>query len=178
MKVKIEITPEDLLIHQLFVASITPSVQKTRQRGRWLTPVIMLLVGFYFFTRDGNVGGLFYFIGVSLIWALFYPRYSAWRYKNHFRKYVTEAFGSDAKKGAELTIADGQIEIIDEHSEAKIQLSEVEYVAELPNHFLIRFPMKHAFIVPNWCLENIPAFKETFEKEGVDVQDQKNWKWA
>lgn len=178
MKIDIQITNDDFLVHQLYTASNSLSVKKKRQKSKWISPIIFLVIGGVLSYQDGDFVALVLFGSLALIWFAFYPKYERYRYRKHYKNHVMELHGKDVVMSASMEIDADYIFVKDEVSEGKVKLSEVNYVANLPDHYLIRVSNKQALIVPKICVDSAINFEDFFTSKNIELKDELNWKWS
>ena len=114
---------------------------------------------------------------LGILWLVFYPYYSGWRYKNHFRKHVNENYQNRINKDIELVIDENGLLLKDPGAETKIKASEINELIETPLHYFIKLNTNVSVIVPKLAVRKVEAFKEKLGKLGAVYTDQLNWAW-
>jgi len=181
MEYKFSLDETDYLTHQLFIVSISkPAIW--RRRRSWAIMTGMFLILALLFHRSANQHLTNYFLVVSAISLVFYPAYSAWRYKKHYKKHVNENFSKTF--GQEVTIEFGTDFVLtrdQEQSESKINYSQVDSIFELPEHFLMRMKNGQSLIMPKFKISNLDELRkeltELAKKLNLELLHNMNWKW-
>lgn len=176
MKLKVKLTKEDFLVHQLYAASHSVMIKKKRAMSRLLIPIIYIGVGVYFYFQDDWTIS-YVFCGIAVLWFFVYPLYSRRRYKRHFRKYVEENFKNKFDNENEWSIDKEFIRVKDEKSESKVSIQEVKQLVELADHFLIKLRSGLSIIIPKHIVPDKKYFRREFESLGIERKDDTNWKW-
>lgn len=177
MKIDIQITNDDYLVHQLYTASNSLSVKKKRRISKWVSPAIFLIIGGVLTYQDGDFVALILFGSLAVIWFAFYPKYERYRYKRHYKNYIKELHGKDVIMNASIVFDEGYIFVKDEVSEGKVKISEVNYVANLPKHYIVRVSNKQALVIPKICVQSTNDFEQFFTSMQIEVKDELDWKW-
>src|SRR6266850_3260532 len=98
----------DFLIFQLYTASKTPRIKKSRIRGWIYTTVTLLCLTYLFYRSNNNFLGT-YFLVVSGLSLTLYPLYSRWRYKRHYSKYVEDTYKTRFGEQSSMEITEDAI---------------------------------------------------------------------
>ena len=98
MTLNYQLTNSDFLEYQLYTSSKSETHKKRRKNSRIIIPILFLLYGFYLTKRDENYIGVIVFGITAILWFVFYPMYSKWRYKRHFKKHVEENYKNRINK--------------------------------------------------------------------------------
>ncbi len=177
MKLTYTLGKADFLEYQLYASSKSKSHKSRRFRSRIIIPVIYLALGGYIGGIDGNLFAGVMFAGIGVVWFLFYPKYSKWRYKKHFQKHIKEHYQNRIDKAVELTIEDGHLLTKDFTAETKVNASELKELIELPRHFLIKLTTELALIVPKEKIKDLEVFKNEILELGGSYVDDTQWQW-
>lgn len=181
MRYNYTLEESDYLTHQLFIASTSkPAIW--RRRKSWIITTVSFLIFAWVMERSVNPFLRNYFLGLALLALLFYPLYSRWRYKRHYRKHIKEHYADTFGKLGWMEIQDDHIILQDEHdSESKIHISQVESISELPAHLMVRFKNATTLILPLLKIEQVDQLKLDIkalaQKLGLELKDFTNWKW-
>ena len=177
MNINYQLTNLDFLEHQLYTSSKSELHKKRRFRSRIIIPILYLVLGFFFANQSGKLG---IGIGVAvfgILWFLFYPLYSKWRYKNHFRKHVEENYKNRINKLVEIDFDENSLNAKDFTSESRIKGTELKELIETKDHFFIKLQTDLSLIVPKHAIENHSEFKKRITELGAEYVDDLNWKW-
>lgn len=177
MNLKYKLTNSDFLEYQLYASSISESHKKKRRNNRFIGPILFLLYGIYLVNKDKNLIGIIVFGVAAFLWIIFYPRYSKWRYENHFSKHVEESYKDRVNKLVEINFDDSFVNVKDFTSETKINGIELKELIEIKNHFFIKLTTGLSLIVPKHPIENQAEFKRLVIEFGAKYIDKLNWEW-
>jgi len=136
-----------------------------------------LVLGFFFANQSGKLGIGIGFAVFGILWFLFYPLYSKWRYKNHFRKHVEENYKNRINKLVEIDFDENSLNAKDFTSESRIKGTELKELIETKDHFFIKLQTDLSLIVPKHSIENQSEFKKRVTELGAEYVDELNWKW-
>jgi len=89
MKLEFSLTKDDMLQMQLFMASISEQVNKSRKKTKWRVPVAYAVLGVILAVTAEMVFGIIFF-AFGILWFFFYPAILAKRYEKMYRKNVDE----------------------------------------------------------------------------------------
>lgn len=176
MILEFKIKEQDFLDFQLFTASQSESVNKKKIRG-WLLLTLGALVFALYFHLIENLAMTIYCGFVAIVSGLFYPKYFKWRYKKHYETYIKEHYSKRFNQAETIEINSEYIFTKDKIGEGKINLSEIEHIAETASHFFVKISTGHSLIIPKTELKNVNELREKFKAIGLTVKDETNWSW-
>ncbi|HMC01955.1 MAG TPA: YcxB family protein, partial [Flavobacteriaceae bacterium] len=113
----------------------------------------------------------------AILWFVFYPMYSKWRYKRHFKKHVEENYKNRINKPVVIDFSENSVNAKDFTSETKINGTELKELIETKNHFFIKLTTDLSLIVPKHSIKNRTEFKKRVTEFGAEYVDELNWKW-
>ncbi len=177
MNINYKLTNSDFLEYQLYTSSKSESHKKKRRNNRILGPILFLPYGFYLTNKDKNYFALIIFGISSLLWFIFYPKYSSWRYKNHFQKHIEENYKNRIDQPVEIDFYENSLIAKDFTSESKINGSELKELIEIKTHFFIKLGTDSCLIVPKHSIENQAEFKKIVTDLGAKYVDELYWEW-
>jgi len=177
MTINYQLADSDFLAYQLYAASKSELYKRRRFRSRVIVPVIYALFGFYLFINRGDIRILFVFVGIGILWFAFYPMYSKWGYKRHFKKYVAENYKNRINKPVQINIDEISVNVVDITSESKIKGNQLKELIETPNHYFIKLATDMALIVPIKSIVNKAEFENLLTELGAEYIDEVDWKW-
>ena len=170
----------DYLTYQLYIASKTPRIRKTRIRSWIFTTITFALLAFLFFRSDNSFLTIYFLIaaGLSLI---FFPVYSRWRYKNHYLKHIKETYKNRFGLECSLTITDDSITTQDKTGEVRINTSEIEEINEIRDFYFLKSKSGVSIIISKNKSENIEtiekAIKLLIQNKNIRHNIDLEWKW-
>lgn len=176
MQIEYKLEADDFLTYQLFTASKSARIKK-KKMANWIgTPVSLVLLAVIFYLIEMKPLAI-YFGLVALASASFYPMYFKWKYKRHYKGFIKENYAKRIGMVGSLEFQEEVISFHDKTGEAKINLSEIEDVIELLDHFLLKFSTGVSLIIPKREIDTY-GLKEKFKELGLPVRDELNWKWG
>ncbi|MBL0911360.1 MAG: YcxB family protein [Bacteroidia bacterium] len=171
------LSEDDFLVYTLYNASTSRMVRRRRIRMRWVVSVLYIGMGAWLsLAREVRVGGIV-FAAFGLLWLLFYPRYSAWRYKRTYRRIVREQTRDRVNKTYDMELGAEQLLVRNESSESKISYSGISEVVVLSDYFLLILKERSGLVVPRRDVPEPGAFLDLFREKGVSVQLHEDWRW-
>lgn len=177
MNLNYKLTSTDFLEYQLYASSKSEYHKKKRRNSRFLIPIIFLIYGIYLTLKDDNYIGILVFGITAILWFIFYPNYSAWRYKKHFKKNVEENYKNRIDKPVEIIFDENSVNAKDFTSESKINGTELKELIETKNHFFIKLTTDLTLILPKHSIENQKELKKRVIELGAVYIDELNWEW-
>jgi len=177
MYLNYKLKSSDFLEYQLYSSSKSELHKKRRFRSRIIIPIIYLFLGLYvgYIREDNSIAIVF--IGFAIVWFVFYPLYSRWRYKKHFQKHVKENYKNRINKPIEIDFEEDSIKTKDTTSESKINGTNLKELIETKNHYFIKLTTDLSIVIPKHSIENQTEFVERVTKLGAKYIDDLNWKW-
>lgn len=181
MKYRFTLNEEDYLTHQLYLSSNSKKSMGRRKRSWFLTTSIFLGIGIIFHMEGNAFLGNYFFVA-ALLSLLFFPLYSRWRYKKHFRSHIAEHFSNLFGNPVTVEFLEDYIVTQDEsESESKISTAQVVGLHELPKHFFVTLVSGQSLILPKEGIDQPEELRKDLEtlgrKVGLDIIDRNDWKW-
>lgn len=177
MKLSYKLINDDYLEYQLFISSKSALHRKKRNRARFLIPIIYFTLGIIAFIAIKSVTTVFILATFGLLWLIFYPLYSKWRYKNHFKKHIENNYSNRINKVSKLEFGEKYIKSSDDLSSSKIKYDKISHLIELPSHFLLKLDIDMSIILPKREINDHNAFKDKILKLGIEYLDESHWEW-
>lgn len=178
MKLEYTLNFSDFLECQLYVSSKSELHKKNRNKSRIVVPIIYIVLGlFILYLKKTELAILFF--AFAVIWFLFYPLYSKWKYKKHFEKHIKENHKNRIGKKAILNFDKDSdfIETADFGTQTKIQNSEFDKLIELKDHYFLRLKSELTLIIPKRAVSEQEKFKKLFSDIDLEYVDELNWEW-
>lgn len=177
MKLNYKLTNSDFLQYHLYASSKSALHKKRRFQTQIIIPVIYILTGIYFMIKYDSYVIIAAFSAIAILWFAFYPKYSGWSYKKHFRKHIEENYKNRINTPAEIEfVADGVL-TKDHTSESRIKGSEIKNLIEIKNHYFLKLSTDLFIIIPKQVIKNEAEFKEKVTALGVQYVNELDWKW-
>ena len=170
----------DFLTFQLYTASKTSRIRRSRIKSWVLTTFVFLCLAYLFYSSHNEFLGN-YFLLFSALSLTLYPSYSRWRYKRHYLKYVRETYKNKFGESYELKFDDATIMTKDRTGEMKINKSEIEEINEIKDFFFFKARTGTTLIISKKKSGDIGIIKNEIasmvEKQGVKYNVELDWKW-
>lgn len=178
MEISYTLELEDFLVNQLYIASNSKIIRKKRLINWLLIPVLYLVISFInYIDQDVVLAGIFLLF--SILWVIFYPKYSKKRYVKHFTKHIKEHFKQRLGKPITMSFLDEHIFHKADLNESKVVYSDVIKIIKLSTNYLISLESGGNIILPlrNNDLGIDNFINELKNKVSIEVSDETNWKW-
>lgn len=174
------LSQNDFLQYHLFVASKTVRIKKKRRRS-WLTvTAVMALLGLLFYQSNNTFLACYFFI-FGAFSLLFYPLYQRIQYRNHYNKFVEDAYRNRIGRPVTLKLTDTAVETRDSGSASSINLSEIENITETGNYFYLKLKTGEYLILPKKAADDINSLADELKQRCSRLQiqyiEEQNWKW-
>lgn len=180
MKIEYTIDRIDFLNFQLFAASKSERILKSRKRSRILVPLVYVFLGVSLLLFSDIIFALIFII-IGFIWYFIHPLYMRRRYVKHFEKYIDENLKNRYGKVITLIFEDEYITAIDYLGESKLRIKEITNISEIPCYCIIKFSSGESLIVPTTKINNIHEFNDLIKhiatNQQIDIIVDSNWKW-
>ncbi|MBO6515307.1 MAG: hypothetical protein JJ975_02050 [Bacteroidia bacterium] len=171
------LTEDDLLVQRLYVASKSPRFKKAFRKGRYMAPLIHLLIGCFLYFHDDRLAGLIWFSGVGLIWFLIFPWFYKRRYAAHYKLHIATQQRNIPDKWTTITFKESQLEVMDQTSDHQLEVTSFDELVELPEHYLLLLSTPGSIIVPKRALDNTSGFLDYFKKHHIPLRNHTSWAW-
>jgi hypothetical protein len=175
MKLEYSLSEDDFLAFQMHTAGTSERLVKKRKSSRILFSLGLLLLSLGCYSS--NLYLSIYFGILAGIAAIFYPNISKWRYKRHFKAFITENYTKRFGQPATLEFTEGQIRTKDKFSEGSINLVELERIDETGEHFFLKISTGHSLIIPKSQLADAAVVRQELKKICPKYVDAIGWKW-
>lgn len=170
----------DLLIHQLFIASKSERIQKKRKRSRVIIPLLYGVFGLGFF-YDGSLSMMIAFFVAGILWFFIYPIWERRHYVKHYKGFINENQREMQGKTITLELHKDFILTKDSGSESKVSSAEIKEIWEIPTTIFIRLKGGHTLLVPKDKLNNVGEVKAILKDIAlylnINYETDNLWKW-
>jgi len=180
MQFKFKLFHDDYLKYQLFAASQSALIIK-RRKLEWLFSTLFFLILAIIFLITHIYLLVYYFSGLTLLSALFFPYYSRSRYKKHYSKNLKHTFFRNFGSEVHVEFTEDAFRTLDAKSESKISFSDLSSISEIESHFFIHFKSGASLIIPKTT--SISSFDIKNElvsiasKQNIKYNSFPDWKW-
>ncbi|GAB5399228.1 MAG: hypothetical protein Aureis2KO_08130 [Aureisphaera sp.] len=142
-----------------------------------MIPIIYVLLGIFIANQNEKLGIGIALIAFGVLWFVFHPLYSKWRYKNHFKKHVEENYKNRINVPIEIDFDKNSLDARDFTSQSRISGTELKELIETKSHFFIKLTTDISLIIPKHSIENQAEFKKRVTELGAKYIDELNWEW-
>lgn len=180
MKIEFILSKEDLLQLQLFMASKSKQIIKSRKNLRWRIPILYAVLGLVLTITIDIVYGIVFLTG-GMLWFFFYPGYLAKKYVRIYKKSIEENFLNRVGKPIVLSFNDEYIETQDYQGESKLKIKEIVRIDEIRDYCFLKFSSGVGLVIPFSKLTEKDTFIEYLKNMAAtnDIAYETNteWKW-
>lgn len=175
------VSPEDYLTYQLYMASKSKEIRTKRRRNWLLMPSIYLIFAVlaYFLGKQKNIALVFSIM--ATLWLILYPLYTRWIYKDKFKKAIIKNNKEIFGKKVSLKIEDKFLFITDTVNSSKLKLSEITSIHEISSHIFLKLKKGSSIIIPKLELNNSKELSQMIhavsKSTGVKIVKELKWKW-
>jgi len=177
MKIEYTLEKVDFLKYQLYAASKSASIIKSRKKSRLLLPIVYFVLGVLLFVFADLIPALIFF-GVGIAWYLIYPYYMKNRYIRHFEKYIDENYKNRFGKLVTLEFEGEYIIAIDYIGESRLRIKEIAEINEIQDYIFLKFSSGESLILPKDRIENTnELLTKIVSNLGINYNIDLNWQW-
>ena len=91
MEIEFSLSRADFISFQLFAATKSVTITKSKRKARNRLPIVYLILGTILLTLEDKVYAIIFYL-IGILWYLLYPTLTKKRYAKHYEKYVDENF--------------------------------------------------------------------------------------
>ena len=180
MKINYQLTVEDYLKSQLYMASRSKQIKNRRMLTRIVWPLVFLAIGIYFAVESVWVGaGIM--AAIALIWFFINPLYSRYFYKNHFRKEIKEKYSENLGKDLSIEVRSSDLLLTAPQGQRVIKYTSITEINDLGSHYLIMFDIGTVAVLPigREVGRNVwnDFIRQLVLKSNKSIYDKKDWVW-
>ncbi|RAK70426.1 YcxB family protein [Hymenobacter edaphi] len=179
MHLSYSLQADDFLHYQLYAASHSPVVRRSRLRS-WIIITLAFVSLAYIFYQEHVTSLMVYFALLAVASAALYPLYSRWRYKRHYRKHIETNYQGQIGATVVLELTDSLLRSVDKASRNELQLRELYQIVETSQAFLLRYNPAGAVIVPKNQVDVAALASELHRLanlNGIEYVDDQSWQW-
>jgi len=180
VKLNFNLSEQDLLIFQLYTASNSPYIKRSRRVNWLVVPILYLVFSVVLYLADSldfSIG----FLVLAILWLIFYPFFQKSRYEKGYKRHNIEYFKNRFDKPVELSFTKEYIASKDESGEGKMKLSELEALHEIQDYYFLKFNSGVSLIIPKKEVVEFNKLKELLESlvKKLQIEHEVNleWKW-
>lgn len=177
MNINFQLTKSDFLAYHLYSASTSILHKKRRFRSRVVVPIIYMLFGLYMGISNEDPGIVILFSIIAILWFVYYPKYSKWRYEKFFSKYVEQNHHNQVDKPVKVSLHENSLSTKDSEGETQTQGSELEEIVETQDHFYLILSTETSLIFPKASIKNKEKLVEWATGQGANYVNELDWTW-
>lgn len=166
--------------YQLYIASKSPAVTKTRNRNRWLLSLIYIAIGVFGIFK-GDMMFTVMFIVIGILWYILYPVWGGKFYARHFSKFVKANYKNRFGTSVDLDFQTDKVVIDEAGQTAEFEYSEFETIIEIPQSFLIKLKSELIILIDKKATTSEPDvaafFRQLTDRMNINYIQDTNWKW-
>lgn len=176
MKIKFSLEHQDFLTQQLYRITRDKVLQVKRQKQWIILPIVSLVIAAYFYFSD-LITVAIVMVFYAILSFLFYRKYFDFRYKSHFDSFVSKNYAKRIGIESSVEFLPKFILAKDRTGESKLNNDQVDFIADLPDHFLLHLKVEEVIIIPKKQIDPV-SLKQKFEDLGFVIVDESNWRWG
>ena len=166
----------DLLQYYLYRGSKTKQFKIRKILYYFLIPIMVIFYGVYnFYTKDDNLYLIIFFI-IGVLAFILLPKYLKNSYERHYKNFINNNFGNLINKTEIIEIMDDKIINKNSISESSVNISEIKYLIELKNNYVISINDAASLILPK-NIESKNIVEIIKQRNNLDIVDDTKWKW-
>lgn len=162
---------------QLYMASNSQLIKTRRRRSHFLIPFAYVAFGIYAMMNEGQEIAATVMFVVALVWLVFYPKYSRWRYQRHFKSWINERHNDIIGKLIEMNVSEQDIQMSAQGSSSTIDWSEITDLICFEKQFLFLLKSGSSIIIAKNESYSDDEFISSVEKRGISIKDERSWEW-
>ncbi|MDO7886771.1 YcxB family protein [Hymenobacter cheonanensis] len=180
MELTYTLDENDFLNHQLYLASKSDRIKKSRLKRRiWAVVAFLSMAWLFYMKRD--VALFWYFFVAAALAAIFYPLYLRRLYKRHYQKYIRENYLNRIGKTVAIQLDDEKLWSKNELSEGSISLAGLTEIVEVPTAFYLKTDTSSALLLPKSQMADTAEVKAELQavarRYSIPYQEELNWQW-
>ncbi|MFT4547293.1 MAG: hypothetical protein ACI8XO_000085 [Verrucomicrobiales bacterium] len=176
MEVSYSLSADDFLDFQMYSSGKSDEGRRRRNVHRWI--MVAIAAGFGLLQlKSGSLPGAITFFCFTVLCFFFHSKYSAWRYRRHYRRSIAENY--QGRIGIESTMRlqeDGAVSITDE-GEGLLKYAAVKEMVELDATYLLILGSDVTLLFPKRQVSD-EFVRELAQRAEVEIRDECGMKWA
>ncbi|HPX04958.1 MAG TPA: YcxB family protein [Tenuifilaceae bacterium] len=180
MRIEYTLDKSDFLVHQLYGASKSHRIIKSRKNSRIRVPIVYFILGLILFVLADSIIA-FLFLAVGIAWYLLQPLYMRKRFLSHYEKYIDENYQNRYGKSVVIEFNSEYIIATDYTGESKIKIEVISEINEIQDYIFLKLATGESLILPKKRIENMDELKGILSKIASDLSIKHNielnWKW-
>ncbi|QQO10537.1 hypothetical protein [Breznakiella homolactica] len=166
----------DVLKYYLYKASASKQFKIRKILYHYIIPIVFIFIGIFNYINTRNSTVLLIYTVIALAGFLFLPRYLKHIYKRHYENFIDKNLSELFGKNETIEIADDKLINKNVLSESKVDISQIKYLVELKDNYIISINDSASLIVPKND-ESARIVNTIKNKNNLTVKNETNWKW-
>ena len=162
---------------QLYMASNSPLIKTRRRRSHMLVPLAYVGFGIYAMATGDQVLATVLLFTIAVLWLLFYPKYSAWRYKRHFKSWINERHSELLGQEIEMNLKESAIELTMDGQASTIDWKEIKSLVVFESQLLFLLNSGSSIIIAQNSTYDTKKFVAQVSQKEIECIDASNWEW-
>ena len=179
MKTDIDYTEQDLLDCQLFIASKSEIVKRTRRVTFMRVTGLCFFCAVVFFIGESKLL-MYYCIAMGIISLLFYPTYQRRFYKRHYNKFVANKYKSLTDLDYRIEITSDAILTTSKLGDGNIKTSQIEDITETNIYFFLKLSTGDTLTLPKRSFNTQDLNEQLVSiaaANNFSVNRELDWQW-
>ncbi len=180
MIIHYSLSENDMLTHQLYLASKSERIKKNRRFNRGIVPLFYLLIAAWYFYQEKTGLGVMV-LCLFLAWYFLYPIWERRRYTSYYKAFVNEHFQARIGRRSSIEFKDGALIAKDGGTESFILAGELTEIIELSQIFLLKIVTGEALVIPANDIEDVESLKAYLKnialERQIDYTAEPSWSW-
>ncbi|HTO37026.1 MAG TPA: YcxB family protein [Brumimicrobium sp.] len=180
MTIEYNLDENDLLNHQLFVASKSDRIKKKRKRSKIILPILYTVFALILLYDGKHIMSILFLI-FAILWFSLYPIWEKRHYVKHYQNFIREHNKAPQERSVTITFGNDFILAIDKENESKISTKEIEEINEIPTTIFVRLKGGKSFILPKEKIANLDQLKTSLKELAdylkIQYLTDDNWEW-
>ena len=169
----------DYLTYNLFEASKSKRIKRSKLLGKILLPIFFIIYTLIAFIYISIFSSCILF-SIAALWFFFYPLWSKKHYEKHYKAHVDETYKAKFNEKTTLEITKDDLKYSAEDSGSKISTNQIQEIIDIPTMILIKLKVG-AYILPKEKIADIEIvkkeLKELSEYLQIPYTIENDWKW-
>ena len=181
MELSYTLSTNDYLELQLYNLSHNSGYKKQRKWDRYRLPGLSLLFGAILLFDGMNDILAYVFIASSLLFFMFYQRWSAWMYKRMSKRKVIESMKGESLYEIKLLLGNDVIEVDSKRGHNFFNVHDIKSIIEIERYFFLMMNQYVYIIIPKDQIvdkEQLAGVLEGYRNtKGIPLIHELEWEW-
>lgn len=180
MQINYTLREKDYLNFQLYHVSADANIKRQRRNTQIIVAIAVVCLGLFFLFFGDKWEGIYFLIGAMPVYYLC-GFYAGWLYRFTIKKHVSNIYGRNTPRQAQLSILDGIIEYHERGLKSIYEFNELQSIVNIRKHLFFKFSETSFIILPKSELSDseyvVNRIREDAVKYNIPFQEKSRWKW-